>query len=402
VVAEGDRLFAIYSGYLRQQELQSVVIAESVDGGWTFGAPRRLGPIPDGPGTRLFRDPFVWREADQWFMLVGAASTDDHASALIYSSPDLLTWSSQGVFAQRSRHTVTGVDGQHIDTGSMWECPQLISFGDREALLVSAWSPADGTLHTIAMSGRRREMRLEGEVLSRVDLGSAFYAASVMRTPEGAIVWGWAREERDEAWCVEADWSGALTFPRSAALRPDGTLSLRPVEAMKALRAHRIAPDNSDPGLFTIPGAAFELEVTPRGLQVDIEMRFSDEESLALTLDPVNGRVTMDAASASTDPRAKGSRVIFDDPLDAGDSVRIFVDGSIVELFTGSGRSATMRAYPTSPPPWHVRVEGANATASAWMLAAKHPGPEWPDNHVHRERVPPTADPDITVDLYRA
>jgi beta-fructofuranosidase len=261
----------------------------------------------------------------------------------------------------------------------MWECPQLISFGDREVLVVSAWSPVDGILHTLALTGHRREMHLDEEALSRVDLGSAFYAASVMRSPEGGIVWGWVREEREESWCVEADWSGAITFPRRAELRSDGTLALRPIEAMSDLRGRLVAGDDSDTGSLTVPGTAFELEVTPNGRRIDIEIRFSGDEYFALALDPIAGTVTMDAVSASNDPRAHGSRVAFADPLDADDSVRLFVDGSILELFTGSGRSATMRVYPTTPPPWRVLLDDPEAEVRLWMLAADRPGAAWPD-----------------------
>ena len=47
--------------------------------------------------------------------------------------------------------------------------------------------------------------------------------------------------------------------------------------------------------------------------------------------------------------------------------MRVFVDGSIVEVFTSAGRSVTTRVYPTHAPPWTLEApEGV----MVWELAA--------------------------------
>jgi len=58
--------------------------------------------------------------------------------------------------------------------------------------------------------------------------------------------------------------------------------------------------------------------------------------------------------------------------LQAGRTVtlRWFVDGSISELFTGSGHCSTVRFYPTTPPPWTVTTSGLNSgdSVAIWAL----------------------------------
>jgi beta-fructofuranosidase len=49
-----------------------------------------------------------------------------------------------------------------------------------------------------------------------------------------------------------------------------------------------------------------------------------------------------------------------------GPGVRIFLDGSVVEVFTSAGRSITCRVYPTAPPPWEI--EAPDGT-TVWELA---------------------------------
>ena len=47
-------------------------------------------------------------------------------------------------------------------------------------------------------------------------------------------------------------------------------------------------------------------------------------------------------------------------------TARIFLDGSVLEVFTSSGRVLSTRVYPTTPPPWRVE---APSNARHWPLA---------------------------------
>jgi hypothetical protein len=46
---------------------------------------------------------------------------------------------------------------------------------------------------------------------------------------------------------------------------------------------------------------------------------------------------------------------------------RILVDGSIIEVFDGTGTPLTTRAYPTTTSAWLLRLENPTEV-SAWML----------------------------------
>ena len=48
----------------------------------------------------------------------------------------------------------------------------------------------------------------------------------------------------------------------------------------------------------------------------------------------------------------------------------MFIDGSIIEIFTTAGRVLTTRAYPTTAPPWRV---DASTEATVWDLSAGAP-----------------------------
>lgn len=343
-VASDGSLVAFYSGFRQGHPYQSVVAATSVDGGLSFGPPVQVvdDPAPE-EAIKEFRDPFVWRHESGWRMVVGAGQEGGPGSARLYTSSDLRTWTYEGPFRSMPR---TKTDA--YDTGEMWECPQVLTFDGQDALLISqySWSP-DGTNDIVS---------IVGDTVHRFD-GPNFYAASALReSPLGQLVWGWVTEGRTQEWTVEADWSGMLSLPRTVSLADDGRVACAPVEAVSALRSERVESFSELPA---------QLEVSAR---VAGSARFTlhcgpDEW---LVVEVADGTVTVDRDTASSDPRAHGGRFTFSEPGD-DTTLRWFLDGSVSELFTGSGRSSTVRFYPTTPPPWRLEVEG-NADVEVWTL----------------------------------
>ncbi len=135
-------------------------------------------------------------------------------------------------------------------------------------------------------------------------------------------------------------------------------MACAPVEAVSALRSERVESFSELPA---------QLEVSAR---VAGSARFTlhcgpDER---LVVEVADGTVTVDRDAASSDPRAHGGRFTFSEPGDET-TLRWFLDGSVSELFTGSGRSSTVRFYPTAPPPWRLEVEG-DADVEVWTLNA--------------------------------
>lgn len=73
-----------------------------------------------------FRDPKVWREADTWWMVVGAKDPCNTGQILLYRGSSLREWTFDRVLA-------------HADAGEsyMWECPDFFSLGDQHYLMFS-------------------------------------------------------------------------------------------------------------------------------------------------------------------------------------------------------------------------------------------------------------------------
>jgi beta-fructofuranosidase len=215
-----------------------VLTALSDEDGENFGSPERVVDNPEpGEGATMFRDPFVWKDAGCWEMAVGAAEADQTASIRHYRSEDGIKWRRVEDLASLKR---TFLDGN--DTGEGWECPQIFHVDGRSVAIVSSWSHGDGPAHVLAFP-------IEDPSKSqRVDDGTNFYAASVMRHgTHGPLLFGWIREGRTEEWWRAAGWAGAISLPKTVWLNADGALGSAPHPALSGLRAgeSRSAPGAS-------------------------------------------------------------------------------------------------------------------------------------------------------------
>lgn len=102
------------------------------------------GPVISAPPAGLdlvgFRDPYVWREDDEWLMLLGSGIKEVGGTALLYRSPDLRQWD----FVQPL------IVGDHKESGTMWECPLLFKLGKWHVLCVSPDNPANPVLFWVS------------------------------------------------------------------------------------------------------------------------------------------------------------------------------------------------------------------------------------------------------------
>jgi beta-fructofuranosidase len=218
----------------------------------------------------------------------------------------------------------------------IWECPNLVRFGDRWALIVSLWKHIDGATLLSGVSYLVGELAIDGggprfapATGGSLDRGESFYAPQVLRHDGRVLLWGWAKElGRPEDEIDGAGWAGALTFCRELSLTDD-VLASRPAAELTGLRRDALELVSGTP----FAARAFELE--PAG---------------DATLWLVDG----------ADERLVAS-------IDASERARILVDGSIVEIFDGDATPLTTRAYPTDSSRWMLRL-GRPTPLTAWTL----------------------------------
>ena len=202
-------------------------------------------PAEAGP-TRDFRDPFVWREEETWFMVLASQVVGVGGAVFLYRSSDLHTW--------EYLHPL--LIGKAAESGDVWECPNFFPFGDKWVLIV-AGKGRNFPFTTFYFVGDYAAGRFTPEVEGVLDHGY-FYAPLTMLDSRGRrLLWGRLREGRSEEAHAAAGWASMHAIPRVLSLR-DGGLCMEP------LRSRTPAGQPVDPRHFRLGGEEITLDVSGR------------------------------------------------------------------------------------------------------------------------------------------
>ncbi|QZP36234.1 GH32 C-terminal domain-containing protein [Halobaculum magnesiiphilum] len=393
-------------------------------------APEGLNVYETADWAAEFRDHNVWREHGVWYHLIGTGIAGDaepadrraahdggegetavdrsndadageleapvgdggddahegDGAALLYRGDTLDEWEFVGVL-----HAGEGPRGAPV-----WECPELLTFEDARLLHVSdddrvayylgeadlgdPEAPAGSDAAVPAFDVREAGLLDHGD----------FYAPQSLWDEEHDryLTWGWLPETRDGSAQWDAGWSGAMSLPRVIDTDCDGRLRQRPAPELTAAREdHALSATlalDAEERVLGVRGAALELGCT---------LRLGDAEAVGLSVleSPAAGErtvirydgetVTVDRGDSGGDERI--NRAPRGMPVDGGDdaersvSLRVFVDGSTLELFANERRCLTTRVYPTRADADRVSAFAVGGDAEvemdAWTMAGTWP-----------------------------
>ncbi len=374
----------VYTG--RSGEHESVCLATG-DAALLKWAKHPANPVIAGPPPGLdtvgFRDPYVWREGDEWRMTIGSGERGVGGMALLFRSADLLTWEYIGPLVRAL-----------LRQGTMWECPSFFRLADRWVLI---YSPIP-TGKVFYLVGDYEDNQFTPQSEGRVDWGSDFYAPHVMTDAAGRrIMFGWSWEarggsaERAASWSPqpEVGWAGVQTLPRVLSLSPAGELLFDPIPQAASLRGaeHRLdgvnLASNSETSL-PISGDHLELALTcaPGCGPFALKLRAApdDAEYTTLAYDSAAQTLTLDRAHASLAPGTLHDAVTAplvladDEPL----SLRVFLDASIIEVYANRRVCMTTRVYPTREDSIGLRLATGDQPVQFDQLVAWEMTAIWP------------------------
>ncbi len=346
--ADQTALVAVYTSARPPQEgapaSQSQSLAYSLDDGATWT--RYAGnPVLD-IGSDEFRDPKVFwygGEDGHWVMVAVEAVA---RQVVLYTSPDLLTWTYSSTFGPA--HAIDGV----------WECPDLfpltVDGSDQTRwVLVVSMNPGGiaggsgaqyfiGDFDGCTFTPNRLTDSTDPADFDWLDYGRDYYAAvSFNNVPGGRrLMIGWASNWDYANVTPTHPWRSAMSLVREVTLVgcADGRLRLcqRPV-----LPADRSVLD------------VFELSVpSGPGDHNAVVLSNGGADRLVITVDGDDRSITVDRTqSGATDFHADFPSVDWA-PMPAGDSptldLLIVVDAMIVEIYAGGGLvTFTQQVFPT-------------------------------------------------------
>jgi beta-fructofuranosidase len=294
-----------------------------------------------------FRDPFVWQDADDWYMALGAGIKDIGGAILLYRSPDLRRWDYLGPM----------LIGDKTQTGEMWECPNFFPLGNKHILFVSVIPRA----YTLYFIGTYKNHKFVPERQGRLDFGRYFYAPQAFLDQQNRrIMFGWVWDGCNDEALQAAGWAGMQSVPRLLWLDEDATLQMAPVPELHKLRArHHYYKD------LAVTPASTKLISDVQGdnleLVAEFEPDISGQAGLIVRCTPDGKEQTrivyqwatqylsIDRQRTSLNPNVDsdsyGGRV----ELRPGERLKlhVFLDHSVIEVFANERACLTSRIYPS-------------------------------------------------------
>jgi beta-fructofuranosidase len=364
-VAHEGRVWAFYTGVSTPQALEQVQCLATSQGDLLSWEKHPSNPLirhipPESGQDEHFRDPFVWRGEEAWYMLLASQIKGQGGTVFLYRSEDLLTWD----------YLQPLLVGDQNQTGRNWECPSFFPLGQHWVLIISAHNPGENALGVFYFVGT-----WENQVFSPLRQGwldhACIYAPLSFQDERGRrLLWSWVREDRSVAAHTQAGWAGVQAIPRELWLDAELRLNMRPVPELEALRTPCYElQDQALADTVVLPVEGLALDIT-----ADVMLSASGEMTLSLLCSP-DGEARLDlhydAAShslslirdrASKDPEHDRSphRVALD--LGPGEALRlrVLLDGSLIEVIANERCSICSRAYP-GPGQEGLRLGGQGA-----------------------------------------
>ena len=361
---------------------------------WTK-RPTPVIPAPP-PGMKVtgFRDPAPWREPalykDGWLMAVGSGSKENGGCILLYKSPDLQNWEYLHVVAGGGKTGPNAVDAMNpVDSGDMWECPDLFPLGNKHVLIYSTQGKVFWKIGKLDAA----DLVFHQEQSGLLDYGS-FYAPKTQLDKQGnRILWGWIPESRPAVDYGPSGWAGLMSLPRVLTVGPDGRLRIGMAAAVEKLRKQeqklRLTPVKSGSKEMLadqhLKDACGELlcSVKPSSEPFTLDLVDTVKKSTATvgTEDsaPANLQVPVSYLSVRYS-HANPKELVVDQQrlpiqLAAGEplELHLYIDGSVIELFANNQATHTKRFYypGTTAPEIAISITGNQADItrlSMWQL----------------------------------
>ncbi len=342
---------------------ETQMLATAEDAGlihWKKDETPVIATPPPGMKVTGFRDPCPWKEADAWYLGVGSGERGKGGCVLLYRSQDLRHWEYLHPLAWGKPNGKQAANP--CDSGEMWECPDFFPLGHVHYLQYSTENKVIWTTGEYDAQGHTYAAKRDGVL----DQGPAYYAPKSFVAPDGRrILWGWIRETRPEAEFAAAGWAGAMSLPRVLTVGAEGQLEMHPAKEVESLRgaSEKVMVEAATPFRRRLSSLQQEIHLPVNLLaktSATVRLITNGHPSWELTIDVLGNAVRCGEVNFPL-PGLPWPRP----------SLRMFLDGSVIESFIGGREVLTSRVYTVKPGETELEVTvagGGKAALELWPL----------------------------------
>ncbi len=310
---------------------------------------KRTQPViaapPAGMQVNGFRDPSPWRQGEWWYLTLAAGSRERGGAVLLYRSRDLRQWEFLHLLAERAGSIAVPLEKP--DANEVWECPEFFALGEGAARRHVLIYSTNGKAYWLSGLLDEKTMRYAPEQAGVLDYGSYYAPKTQLDAAGQRVLWGWIPETRPLAEYRAAGWAGLMSLPRVLTLSAEGRLRMQVAPELERLRIaeQRLTPTTDAAALrvslkaMRIADYCGELRcVASRGESAQVkawEMALVGEGAkpwLQIAYSPAN----------PLEVRVNGIAV----PVAGECEMRVWVDGSSMEVVLNGESACTVRIYP--------------------------------------------------------
>ncbi len=333
-----------------------------------------------------FRDPYVFRNGNNWYMIVGTGirTMPQKGAVILYKSADLINWNYVGpMFVGNPASDESGI---------FWELPVFHQFGKKYLLMVNRVPLPGVPAETFYWVGNFENDKFipDNNQPKKLELINWLLVPCINYDEDGRLIAiGFIADEIPIQKQYMHGWTHCFSLPRVWSLKGDSVLVQSPHPFLEKLRT-----DKTSYGEVMISPGKSNLLPNAKGFQLEIDATFTrkdaslggfiigqssdNTEFTKIYYDYDSARVVVDRRKSSKDVTLQGTRVSQKFTLDDSKQItwRIFIDGSVVEVFINNEAAFVTRMWPVSPASNQVDLfaEGGAALASVniWKLALNH------------------------------
>ncbi len=357
-IEKDGQLYLMYTG-VAANGAQQQCIAVSADG-LVFDKIGRnpvipTAQVPGGCSTVDFRDPYVFRDGEWYYCLIGT-KVGSYGQLVLYRSKTLTAWEYVGLVMNS-----TDPNGDNFyQLSGVYECPTYAVVDGQPILICSPQNlPTEGNqfenVHSVVyMAGQfdYETGRFHYDEMREIDGGFDFYAAQVMNMPDGRVIMTAWMDMWDRNFPTQADgWNGSMILPRELSYK-NGKLYQAPVREIENYRTNEIKKDS-----LSVTDDSVQVEgISGDTLELSVKIRVGEAQKSGVKVFKGGAHETLIYYNSETgevvlDRSASGKRisgaeinrstrsVSVEPDADGYITLRIFLDNVACEVFVNDGEA---------------------------------------------------------------
>lgn len=312
--------------------------------------------IPQAPSSvnMDFRDPYIWEKDGVYHMVVGSGISSIGGNLVYYKSVDFENWNYEGIAFQGQKN-----EGE----GEFWEMPVIYEFPNGKEMLLIQKTPDATPAITTYWIGQFENgvFTPDFEQAKTLEVVNGFLSPTVTADEHGQITAiGIIPDEVDAAFHMEQGWANLFSVPQVWELDANNTIIIKPHPNLENLRGtqstfNSLTLEGSGSNyLSDYNGRHFELNATINtGNASQVGFIFGkspdSQEEYKVYYDFSTQQWIVDASNSSLSPLVRKDIRKGSYAINQGDviNVRVYVDGSVLEVFIDDKAHFTGRFFPT-------------------------------------------------------